>query len=575
MRTTSRAPVEEKGSAFFIVTALAVVAVVLVGAFLTGSLGKARHVNLQISEGHAFNAAESGLNAMVAQLWGVYSGANPRTRVADLDSLDGKFDPLDRLELRDRPLGGSTYSAWVRNVNVVGSAHADVEIVARGEHDGAVKVISAVVRYGQKPARVFDHAYFINNFGWLWGAGITVNGSVSSNADFSVKSATVNGDIFASENAEFGATGIIEGELFNDSLVDYNANQPDRARPSNPTAPTEDANGNGVLDAGEDVNGNGVLDTYDLVDGYDGTVERVPHQRKVEMPYIGDLSTYRDLAAEKKGTISQGGTILVDGVLGDDLSEDKNLVLVGTVDNPIVISGPVVVENDVVLKGVITGQGTIYAGRNVHILGDLTYADPPSWAKPIQDIEGLKAANATRDLVGLAAKGSVIIGDYTGAEFLDATKPYQTPPFVKPYQVDPSDAGIGYVTGYDADGNPVFDGNYRGFDGGLKSDGSGGTVSRKFYESSLADSVIAAMADPEVRQVDAVIYTNHLLSGKVGAAEFNGVLVSRDEAIIYGGSLTINYDIRVRHGSYEFLDVYLPTEPDHRVLFWREGVGTP
>ena len=29
-----------------------------------------------------------------------------------------------------------------------------------------------------------------------------------------------------------------------------------------------------------DTNGNGVLDSYDLIDGYDGTVERKPHQRK-------------------------------------------------------------------------------------------------------------------------------------------------------------------------------------------------------------------------------------------------------------------------------------------------------
>ena len=61
MRSTPRTPVEEKGSAFFIVIALALVAVVLVGAFLSGSLGKAHHVNLQVAESRAFNAARSGL----------------------------------------------------------------------------------------------------------------------------------------------------------------------------------------------------------------------------------------------------------------------------------------------------------------------------------------------------------------------------------------------------------------------------------------------------------------------------------------------------------------------------------
>lgn len=494
MRTYLRSPAEEKGSAFFIVTALVVVAVVLVGAFLKGSLGKAGHVNLQVAEGRAFNAAEAGLDALIADVFRFYSEAAPRTRVTDLDPLDGKFDPALRCEIRDRTLGSSTYSAWVRSVCVSGNRHADVEIVARGEDGGAVKVISAVVRYGHRPARVFDHAYFINRSGRLRGRGVRINGSVGSNGDFSVGGALVNGDIHAGENPELGAPGTIEGEFRNDSLSDYNAHQADRARPSNPTAPTEDANGNGALDPGEDRNGNGVLDTYDLQGGYAGTVERKEHQQKLSMPTIGDLGTGRDLATGKNGTISQGGVTIVDAVLGDQEGEDRDLVLAGTAENPIVISGPVVVENDVVLSGVITGQGTIYAGRNIHIRGDLTYADPPSWEKPVVDITALRAANRTKDLVGLAARGSVLIGNDTASG---------------------------------------------------------------------------------VRQVDAVIYTDHQLSGRVGTVEFNGALICGEDALIHTGNLTINYDVRVGHGRGDFIEIDLPREPDHRILFWREGVGAP
>jgi hypothetical protein len=574
MGVTLRRPVEEKGSAFFIVIVLVLVAVVMVGAFLSGSLGKARHVNLQVAESRAFNAAESGLNALIATVWAKYLNSPPRTRVTDLEGIDGAVDPADRLEILDRPFSGGTYSAVVRKLDTSNSNYADVEIVARGENHGVVKTLTAVIRFGHKPAKVFDHAYFINNFGWLWGSGITVNGSVHSNGDFSLRSAMVNGDIYASENPELGTAGTIAGTFTNQSVSDYNSTQGDNVRPSTPTAPTEDANGNGTLDVGEDSNGNGLLDTYDFEDGYDGTAERLDAQRAVDMPYIGDLSTYRDLAAEKGSSITQGGVTIVDGVLGDDSGEDVNLVLVGTAANPIVLNGPVVVENDVVLKGVITGQGTIYAGRNVHIIGDLEYANPPSWPKPLTDITAVQTANAARDMVGLAAKGSVILGDYTDSYWQGTTDYYMEPPFTNPYIVDPTDAANGYVTGTDGDGNPTFDGDYRAYDGGVKDDGSGGTRPRRFFESSLSDAEIHSLAGPALTHVDAVIYTNHLLSGKLGAITFNGALVSRDEAMIYSSYIRINYDIRIRHGSYEFLDVYLPQEPDHRILYWREGGPT-
>ena len=39
-------------------------------------------------------------------------------------------------------------------------------------------------------------------------------------------------------------------------------------------------------------------------------------------------------------------------------------IAVSVTQFPIVIDGPVVVERDVVISGYVTGQGTIYAGRN-------------------------------------------------------------------------------------------------------------------------------------------------------------------------------------------------------------------
>ncbi|MDO8970913.1 MAG: hypothetical protein Q7U74_09510, partial [Saprospiraceae bacterium] len=203
-------------------------------------------------------------------------------------------------------------------------------------------------------------------------------------------------------------------------------------------------------------------------------------------------------------------------------------------------------------KGKITGQGTIYSGRNTHILGNLEYVHPPSWPKPDTDSIGTDAVNATQDFLGLAAKGNVVIGDYTRNDWQTSVRDYLKPPFTQAYKVDPTDNGIGYVSYYSG-GDPYFNGNYTVNDGGTKSDGS----NRKYYESSYSNAYVGSVAEnsSQIRTIDAVLYTNHTFAGKVGAFTLNGSIVARDEAIIYSGNITINYDVRVRDKGEEF---YLP-----------------
>ena len=38
---------------------------------------------------------------------------------------------------------------------------------------------------------------------------------------------------------------------------------------------------------------------------------------------------------------------------------------------------------DVIVSGVVTGQGTIFSGRNAYIPDNVTYANPPSPARPV------------------------------------------------------------------------------------------------------------------------------------------------------------------------------------------------
>jgi hypothetical protein len=571
MNQVSRTDEGQRGSAFFVVLILSLVSVVMVGVFMKTSIDRMRGVEVQAMENATYNAAESGLNMVIEEVWRTYKETKAFKRIAVLNSLDGKNAEKDRIAHTGLRLDPCTFDVFVREVRAVGSDYADVEIVCTAQSARTTKTLMAVVRFGRQSSHIFDHAYFINNFGWLWGSSITMHGDVRSNGNFSTKDALVNGDVLASENPEIGAAGTVEGGSRHQSIADYNATAPANARPTNPSAPTEDLNSNGVLDEGEDANGNGVLDEYYRKGGYDGESELLPSQAAVEMPYLGDLEYYRNLAVAEGGTLSQGGTTVVDAVLGDVVGEKDSILLVGTDANPIVLDGPVVVESDVVLRGVITGQGTIYAGRNVHIIGDLKYADGPSWEKPVYDGDELWKVNKTKDMVGLAAKGSIVIGNYTTSDWKTTLSKYQTPPFTVPYPVDPTDDVNGYAS-YEVDGVPWFDGNYTSYDGGKKDNGSGGTTDRRFYESSFSDAdIIANSQAGYVTRVDAITYTNHLYTGRVGATTFNGTIVARDEGIVYSTKLIVNYDIRVRGNGYEQIDIYLPREPSYQVLYWGEG----
>jgi len=97
-----------------------------------------------------------------------------------------------------------------------------------------------------------------------------------------------------------------------------------------------------------------------------------------------------------------------------------NLILIGTPNNPIVVDEDVFVEGDVIIKGVVTGKGAIYAGRNLYTAGNVQVAKPPDppgdgVCTGISDPDACARANiaAGKDELRLAARGSIIIGDYT------------------------------------------------------------------------------------------------------------------------------------------------------------------
>ena len=70
------------------------------------------------------------------------------------------------------------------------------------------QVVAETVRFAQYRSKVFDNAYFVNNYGWFQGSGGTANGDVRANGDMYLDTrCKVNGKVYAAPNSELGVDG--------------------------------------------------------------------------------------------------------------------------------------------------------------------------------------------------------------------------------------------------------------------------------------------------------------------------------------------------------------------------------
>lgn len=572
----------KKGIALIVTYVVITVLLVSAGPFFWRSFNEFRFANRQKDETKAYYIAEAGLALVAMEIYQKFAPLADTAWMTDTYAADFK----DVVNNYNFPTDEEIESGTELRYTVVLPSNPYLETsdgvllkliaVGRVPHLGGEvrKVVASTIFYEMKQSPVFNYAYFINNSARIDGKGIIANGDVRSNGNFSFNNKPrINGDIYASENPVLETAGTINGKTEYWDILAYQDNAPARARPTNPTGSPNP--GGEVYDAGYD----GESDRYGL-DPSGNPLDGLP-QEKLDMPYLGDLAGYELLANNKNGQIIQDKKVLVDNVYDGNGPDGKNgtpddgcIVLIGTDKEPIVINGPVVVKGDVIITGVISGQGTIYAGRNIHILGDVTYNAPPSWPKPDSDPYTTAQANQTKDFVAFAVKGNVIMGDYTTDAWKKSTENYLRPPFTQGYAVDKTDVALGY----DSDGDPTngywFNGDYTAYDTGYKDDGIGGSAARRFYESSLSDDYINSIAGggsaapgkgkkpeknaAEIKNIDGILYNNHALAGKVGDCTFNGSVVSRDEVIIYKNGFIINYDVRAHAGSIDYIDLNLP-----------------
>lgn len=538
-----------------------------------------------------------------------------------LGSGNSKFDLRD---FESVPINGCTVRPRVAHVQrCSGGVIVTYMCTATYRHGTTETSVTMCERaqYGVARSAVFNNAYFVNNFGWFEGTGLIANGDVRANGNMALDSESkINGNVYAAANPELGVSGTITNYGTMDKRTQYQNATYGTVKRSRPLTPAA-----------------GGYDAPDTVTTATCKARCFPQVGDpVVMPWISDLNSYAAQGVEDGSSLKQGSKTYIDastqgvytgvGPSGEEwfykdssgkyvpvketkqgnktvvssYSGDTNLtkvrpadygvlVLEGTKQNPIQLNGPVVVSNDVIISGYVTGQGTIYSSRNIHIVGDIEYVNPPQWDKRTQ-----AGQNGDKDLLGLAAQGNIVLGDYTDdSDWMNKIKRVlSTSPYVQPYECDEGDAAIGYPrTGR---GEKKFCGDYTQLDDGekivkkteriqtgMKTTSEWGSYydnkgkkktgwhdvetpiyedvtyytnekSRHYYDSVVYPTIISNKAKGnKIQNLDCVMYNNHGLFGRVQNCTVNGALVCRNEGIMYKNQWILNWDYRLFSGSSE------------------------
>jgi len=484
-------------------------------SYLTIVASEANMCRAQVNSTKALFLAEAGLQKAMADIRD-NNIITPQT--ITLADANGALNELESVPI-------------TININATGydsMYEVDVAVTV----DGAMRMVHGTIMK-DPPSKVFDYSYFINNWGWFYGQGITASGDVRSNGRFDFRdNPRVNGDIYA---------------------------------------------GGEIDDGGDGIRGTG------------GNAENQhPNSETLVMPNLQDLSYYRTLAQASGGSITIDGDVVVDQVMGDDQNEPDNIVLVGTPSKPIILNGPVVVEGDVVIKGTVAGQGTIYAGRNVYIADDIDYKNAPSSPRPSgnnpEAVNNWVRANENKDILGLAARENIILGDYTSTSHYGYSGNDRWYAEAWLFDMGGEDVGEDGIpdtndTGEndgsfdlvheDLDGDNVFDNDYNWSNVETQAPIS------SFGNLPSGVTAFSDLATNRVSKIDAICYTNHAFTGRVGyGVQVNGAIISKDEAIIYRNNITMNYDERIhsryRTNSNWLIDLELPLTSRVQIVRWWE-----
>jgi hypothetical protein len=536
----------EQGSTLLTVVVIGAIICISVGSTLIMSSNSINNAYGRVDWNKAFFSAES------AMVWAAQSAF-------DTSPLPGSSNYYSTA-LGTLPIGcilsptnaDVTFKgAWVQIVQPSNSANNVVIITASARVNDKVRTLQSQVTI-RPVSQVFDYEYFLNNWGWWWGNTITGNGAQRANWDFDFRDGpTVNGFIYAADQVD-------ENEV---PIQNY------------PTAPF------GGLAGADETN--------------------LVHQGapRVPMPNLLNFSNY--IAAAMTNTSNNGLWIgtnqIVAGALtnystpnpgGNDgnLTPQTGLYVAGTSNSPIIIKGTVVIPGDLVIQGTVTGQGTLYVGGNLYIANNITYANGPDFSTlPETQAPSARdtwvAQNMTNDLIAYAVRGSILAGDVTNPDWINYCYYYPGSGLV--YVGDESHLGADGIantpddnipflhadgtmsTWYDADGDGIMEANYN-YNTDINM-----TAARASYilgYPTVAGIPVAynQVASDNMGTLEGIFYTDHAAAMRLAQSSsvFHGVIVSRNEQIVFQNYLTLIYDSRINsrynNNPNQFINLGLP-----------------
>jgi hypothetical protein len=431
--------------------------------------------------------------------------------------------------------GDATFNgAWVEIVQPTSLPPNVFMITSSASVNNKVRTIQSQITV--RPASlVFDYEYFLNNWGWWWGSSITGNGAQRANWDFDFRDGpTVNGGIYAVNQVD-------ENEV------------PYQTYATPPFGGLAGQNETNLVHQG------------------------VP---RVTMPNLLNFTNY-ETAAMTNTTLNGlwiGTNQLVAGVLtnfsvpdpgGNDGNQtpQTGLYVAGTSNAPIVIKGTVVIQGDLVIQGVVTGQGCLYVGGNLYIASNVTYLNGPNFSTPPETQEPATrdawvAANMTNDLVAYAVRGSILAGDVTSSDWVKDC--YNAAGSGLSHVGDESHLGADGISGtpdddipflhangtlstwYDADGDGIMETNYN-YATDIDMTATRASYILNYPTSGGSPVPYSSVATDDMGVLQGIFYTDHAAAMRLGQSSslFNGVIVSRNEQIIFQNSLEFVYDSRV------------------------------
>lgn len=545
------------------------------------------------------------------------------------DTITGNPD-LAQMHFRTYVSSKTAYNTdYGRDLVIISTGWLDLEgtnTTAPGPNDPST-TLERHVRITFDQNHVFDYAYFVNNYGWMTGfnqSSLVVNGDMRANGDFNITGGMVNGSVVAAANPNiwnsakggWGAYGVANisgdtGDISNGNYLSsmmsqtngrarqaYNSStQGSKNPPSLDFLQWKDLIYDNTPDASSTIS-SGLIYGAVVADSTGSRSMSSPNGSHISttatsvlpMPDLSNIAYYQNQSAtytDPKQTYldgtsntnynasayiqvwdsTTGSYKTITGQNGDAIGNiSGSTLLAGTADHPILIHGPVTVTGDVAITGYVRGQGTIYTGRNVHVIGSVIYSNPPKFdgsGPHGNSVSGIDQDTEQKSMLALCAAGSVIMGN--PKDFSGNPLQYMEPPFTTSRL---SDDGSTIIPAFDA---TASDTAYRTADGKTPMK----------YQSLLKQSDIDAHSSA-VTQIDAVMYTNNCAGGLLGDGTakgftINGSVISKDEAMVInlggGGKMTMNYDSRIKERSISskpLVDLKLPRIPSVTNLSWRE-----